>query len=62
MKGDTVRLPSAVERPPYDTLVDPRLLGEGDLFVFDGKTWTVAEVCEDGFYTVGDPRVRFIFS
>jgi len=62
MKDDTVRLPSVVERLPYDTLVDPRLLDEGDLFVFDGKTWTVAEVCEDGFYTVGDPRVHFIFS
>jgi hypothetical protein len=62
MKGDTVKLPSVVERSPHDTLVDPRLLVEDDRFVFDGKTWTVAEVCEDGFYTVGDPRVYFIFS
>ena len=62
MRADTVMLPSVVEHLPYDTLVDPRLLVEGDRFVFDEKTWTVAEVYEEGVYTVGDPRVHFIFS
>ena len=62
MKGDAVRLPSVVERLPHYTLVDPRLLVEGDRFVFGGKTWTVAEAYEDGLYTVGDPRMYFIFS
>ena len=62
MNGETVRLPSAVERLPYRTLVDPRLLIEGDRFVFDGKAWTVAEACSDGLYAVGDPRMHFVFS
>jgi len=62
MKGDSVRLPSVVERLPHYTLVDPRLLVEGDRFVFAGKTWTVAEVYEEGSYTLGDPRAHFLFS
>ncbi len=62
MKDETVRLSSVVERLPYRTLVDPRLLVEGDRFVFDGKAWTVGEVYEDGLYTLGDPRRHFTFS
>jgi len=62
MKDETVRLPSVVEHLPYRTLIDPRLLVEGDRFLYDGKTWTVAEMYEDGLYTAGDPRMHFIFS
>ena len=62
MNEENVRLPSVVERLPNRTLIDPRLLVEGDRFVFDAKAWTVAEVYEDGLYTVGDPRMHFIFS
>lgn len=62
MKSDTVRLPSVVEHLPHSTLIDPQLLVEGDRFAFDGKTWTVAEVYEDGLSTVENPQVRFTFS
>lgn len=62
MKDDTVRLPSIVEHLPHYTLIDPRLLVAGDRFIFEGKTWTVAEADENELYTVGDPPVHFIFS
>ena len=62
MRDDSIRLPSVVEHLPHSTLIDPRLLVEGDRFVFDGKAWTVAEVDENGLYTVADPRVHFLFS
>jgi len=62
MKFEPVRLPSVVEHLPYRTLLDPRLLVEGDRFLYDGKTWTVAEMDEDGLYTAGDPQIHFIFS
>ena len=42
--------------------IHPRLLVEGDRFVFDAKGWAVAEVYQDGLYTTGDPRMHFIFS
>jgi len=53
-----VRLSSVVEHLPYRTLLDPRLLVEGDRFLYDEKTWTVVEMDEDRLYTVGDPRMH----
>jgi len=58
MNDEPVRLPSVVEHLSYRTLIDPRLLVDGDRFLYAGKTWTVAEMDGAIGTTPGGPVTR----